>query len=248
MQSKYTPPKYGESKFNCPNCDAFSHQQWSEIINNHHHMGESIELISYLREVPNEVFLPEEEELIPNSINGFLINNYVAISLCYHCEKTSIWINGEMVYPLSTSAPAPNQDMPEDVKELYEEARKLGTLSPMASTAILRLALEKLLPQIGAQRGNIDNMIGQLVEKGLPKEVEKALDSLRVIGNQAVHPGTIDINDNTDAAFALFRLLNFVVERMITQLKEIDEIYELLPEGKRKGIEKRNARFINKQG
>ncbi|MEH7399314.1 DUF4145 domain-containing protein, partial [Priestia megaterium] len=227
---------------------AFSHQQWSEIINNYHHMGESIELISYLRKVPNEVFFPEDEELIPNSINGFLINNYVAISLCYHCEKTSIWINGEMVYPLSTSAPAPNQDMPEDVKELYEEARKVGTLSPMASTAILRLALEKLLPQIGAQRGNIDNMIGQLVEKGLPKEVEKALDSLRVIGNQAVHPGTIDINDNTDAAFALFRLLNFVVERMITQLKEIDEIYELLPEGKRKGIEKRNARFINKKG
>ncbi|MCA4156476.1 MULTISPECIES: DUF4145 domain-containing protein [Priestia] len=94
----------------------------------------------------------------------------------------------------------------------------------------------------------MDSMIGQLVRKGLPKEVEKALDNLRVIGNEAVHPGTIDIKDNANVAFALFRLLNFVVDRMITQLKEIDEIYELLPEGKRKGIEQRNTRVTSKQG
>jgi len=82
----------------------------------------------------------------------------------------------------------------------------------------------------------------------LHKKVEKALDNLRVIGNEAVHPGTIDIKDNANVAFALFRLLNFVVDRMITQLKKIDEIYELLPEGKRKGIEQRNARVTSKQG
>jgi len=249
MQSKYTPPEYGESKFNCPNCGAFSHQQWLEIIDEHSQMGSSIELSNFLRKLMNEVYYPEEEEeLFSSSINGFLTNNYVAISLCYQCKETGIWINGNMVYPLPTPIPSPNQDMPDDVKKLYEEARKVSTLSPMASTAMLRLALEKLLPQIGADKGNIDSMIGQLVSNGLPKEVEKALDSLRVIGNEAVHPGTIDINDNADMAFALFKLLNFVVDRMITQLKEIDEIYELLPEGKRKGIEKRNARMTNKQG
>ncbi|MED4136001.1 DUF4145 domain-containing protein [Priestia megaterium] len=247
MENKYTQPEYGENKFNCPNCGAFSHQQWSEILHYPFYDGGSIDIKSYLREVP-QMYELEEEEAISSSINNFLTNNYVAISVCYQCRNASIWIDGKMVYPLLSSAPLPNQDMPKDVKELYEEARRVSALSPRASTAMLRLALEKLLPQIGAEKGNIDNMIGQLVRKGLPKEVEKALDNLRVIGNEAVHPGTIDIKDNANFASALFRLLNFVVDRMITQLKEIDEIYELLPEGKRKGIEQRNTGFTSKQG
>lgn len=246
MQNNYAQPEYGENKFNCPHCGAFSHQRWSEIIDDFSHRDEGIKLANCLREV-SENFYPEDEELISDSINNFLTNNYLAISLCYHCKNTSVWIDGEMVYPLSSSAPLPNPDMPEDVKDLYEEARKVGHLSPMASTAILRLALEKLLPQIGAKKGNIDNMIGQLVKNGLPKDVERALDNLRVIGNEAVHPGTISIKDNANVAFALFRLLNFVVDRMITQLKEIDEIYQLLPEEKRKGIERRNTRLTSKQ-
>ncbi|PFE33923.1 hypothetical protein CN270_11420, partial [Priestia megaterium] len=189
MQNKYTLPEYGENKFNCPNCGAFSHQQWSEITHYPFHERGKIELTNFLREVP-DMYTTEEEEIISSSINNFLTNNYAAISLCYQCKKPSIWIDGKMVYPLSSPVPLPNQDMPKDVKELYEEARKVGALSPIASTAMLRLALEKLLPQIGAEKGSIDSMIGQLVRKGLPKEVEKALDNLRVIGNEAVHPGT----------------------------------------------------------
>jgi len=38
------------------------------------------------------------------------------------------------------------------------------------------------------------------------------MDSLRVIGNNAVHPGEMDLTDDTEAASALFNLLNFVVE------------------------------------
>jgi Domain of unknown function (DUF4145) len=232
MQQHYVPPAYGSNSFNCPNCFAFSQQNWYEVR---------------FDDRKGDYFL--EDGLTPSpipdlGINGFQINNLLAISVCYQCDEVALWIKGEMVYPRSSMAPLPNPDMPEDVKKIYNEAREVSSLSPRASAALLRLALEMLLPQVGAKKDKIDNMIGELVGKGLPKEVEKALDSLRVIGNEAVHPGTIDIDDNADVAFALFKLLNFVVDRLITQQKEIDEIYSLIPEEKLKGINRRNNRVL----
>lgn len=161
------------------------------------------------------------------------------------CEKISVWLDGEMIYPVEAIAPLPSPDMPEDVTEIYNEARTISPLSPTASAALLRLALERLLPQVGAKKAKIDIMIGELVSKGLPKEVEKALDSLRVIGNEAVHPGTINLKVNAEVSITLFKLLNVVVDRMITQQKEIDDMYSLIPGTKRKGIEVRNNKAIN---
>lgn len=234
MQQQYVPPSYGSTSFNCPNCMAFAQQDWYEA--------------KYDNQASEYVL---EAELLPSplpnvGVNGFQTFNLAAMSLCYQCGNPAVWVNGKMVHPRSSMAPLPNPDMPENVKDIFNEAREVSSLSPRASTALLRLAVEKLLPQVGAKKDKIDKMIGELVGKGLPKEVEKALDSLRVIGNEAVHPGTIDLEDNTEVAFALFKLLNVVVDRMITQQKEIDEIYDLIPEGKLKGINDRNNRVLNK--
>src|SRR5229473_2853992 len=54
-------------------------------------------------------------------------------------------------------------------------------------------------------------------------------DIIRVIGNNAVHPGTIDLRDDQATALALFDLLNLIVDEMITRPREIDEIYKRLP-------------------
>ncbi|MFL0475720.1 DUF4145 domain-containing protein [Priestia sp. 179-F W1.4 NHS] len=235
MKQNYEPPNYGKNSFHCPHCNTFSHQSWHG-----------------LRTTQNESFVAEQgiaptpKGMEDAGVNGYLINNVIALSKCYKCRQVSVWKKGKLIFPVSSMAPIPNPDMPDDVKRIYEEAMEVVSISPMASTALLRLALEKLLPQIGAEKANIDNMIGQLVKKGLPQEVQRALDSLRVIGNEAVHPGTIDLNDNTDIAFALFKLLNFVVDRMITQLKEIDEIYNLIPTSKIKSIENRNEKVLKK--
>lgn len=240
MHQHYVPPVYGETSFNCPNCLAFSQQNWYETRFNEQE-GEYV-----LEEQLITISISDINPFLSVGVNGFRIDNLSAMSMCYQCGEVAYWIKGNMVYPHSSMAPLPNSDMPEDVIEIYNEAREVHNLSPRASTALLRLALEKLLPQLGAKKAKVDTMIGELVGKGLPKEVEKALDSLRVIGNEAVHPGTIDLNDNADVAFALFKLLNVVVDRMITQQKEIDEIYNLIPEGKLKGINERNNKVLNK--
>lgn len=232
MQQNIVEPLYGESNFNCPKCFAYAHHRWYQIMEDFH----DISLSSGVVKAPEETI----------GVNGFYTNNYAALSICASCEEMSYWRKGKLVHPIKSMAPLPNEDMPEDVQEIYNEAREVSALSPRAATALLRLALEKLLPQVGATKSSIDKMIGELVGKGLPKEVEKALDSLQVIGNEAVHPGTIDLGDNDRVAHALFKIMNMVVDRMITQQKEIDEIYSLIPESKLEGIEKRNQKALNR--
>jgi len=49
-----------------------------------------------------------------------------------------------MIHPRKLTAPIPHSDMPDDVKEIYEEARNISDISPRAAAALLRVALEKL--------------------------------------------------------------------------------------------------------
>lgn len=242
MNQQYVPPRYGEKSFSCPTCSAYTQQNWYEIKLFRSNQVE-YKAFAGLREVQDDI----DETWDSVKENGYFADNLSAVSKCLVCEEVAVWVEGKVVHPLTHLAPLPNLDMPEDVMKIYIEARKVSTLSPTASTALLRLALEKLLPQVGAKKAKIDTMIGDLVSQGLPKEVEKALDSLRVIGNEAVHPGTIDLQDNKDISIALFKLLNVVVDRMITQKREIDEIYSLIPKNKLKGIEDRNNRALKAQ-
>ena len=68
---------------------------------------------------------------------------------------------------------------------------------------------------------------------------------MRVIGNESVHPGTIDLNDDRDTAIRLFDLVNIVCEQMITQPRQVEELYQKLPESKREAIEKRDKNKPN---
>ncbi len=68
------------------------------------------------------------------------------------------------------------------------------------------------------------------------------MDSLRVVGNNAVHPGAMDLTDDTETASALFNLLNFVVEEMISKPKRRRGVFENLPVSVREAIKKRDGK------
>ena len=127
--------------------------------------------------------------------------------------------------------------MPESVKQLYNEAGLIYNKSPRAACALLRLAIDRLCNELGETDRDINKNIGALVKKGLPETVQKALDVVRVVGNKAVHPGQIafDVDDKATATM-LMRLLNIIVERMITEPKEIGSLYQGLPESVRESI------------
>lgn len=148
-----------------------------------------------------------------------------------------------MVYPNSSIAPMPSPDLPDDCKTDYLEAREILSRSPRGAAALLRLVLQKLCKHLGGKGKKIDDDIGWLVrEKNLSVKIQKALDIVRVIGNDAVHPGELDLNDAPETAIKLFKLINLIVDEMITQPKSIDALFEVLPENKRNAIEKRDGK------
>jgi hypothetical protein len=116
--------------------------------------------------------------------------------------------------------------MPGDVKQDYEEARSIVAISPRGAAALLRLAVQKLCKHLGEPGENINADIASLVKKGLPEAVQQALDSVRVVGNNAVHPGQIDFTDNSAIASGPFAMVNFVCENRITQPKMISQFYQ----------------------
>lgn len=217
--TKHIPPTFDLDSFYCPHCNAFTQQRWFPM------------------------YKATREHASPF---------YVAQCIKGSCQKYSFWksednITGEMVYPIKRTSPLPTSDMPPDVKKLYEEARDIAQVSPRGAAALLRLALQVLMPHLGQEGKHLDRDIGKLVEQGLSERIQQALDGARVIGNNMVHPGEIILEDDTDSADVLFRLLNIIVEKIITDNKLIDEVFEKLPSGVKNGIEERDKRKNNPQ-
>lgn len=216
FMKKYVEPQFKKEAFHCPFCEVYAHQYWR------------FHLLSY-----------NSHDKRMGMFDQLSIVDW-STSQCSHCNEILFWQNEKLIYPKSSIAPLPNDDMPNDVKEDYLEARNIVNDSPRGACALLRLALQKLMPHLNESGKNLNADIGNLVKKGVSVHVQKALDSLRVIGNNAVHPGELDLKDDVSTAILLFRLINYIVDNQITSKKEIDGIFEGLPENNLKAIERRD--------
>jgi len=167
----------------------------------------------------------------------------ISIAICQSCNNFSLWVNNKIVYPKNMPVEAPNEDLNDEIKSLYIEASRIFSDSPKGATALLRLALQKLLKQIGKEGNNINSDIKELVASGLSPKIQKALDLLRVVGNNAVHPGQINVDDNSEIALRLFKILNIIADELITKPKEIDGLYnDVLPDEIKAHIDQRDGR------
>ena len=243
-------PKSGSKKFTCPHCRVVAQQTWlsnyrlSSIVSgiyNHIYLNYRNNVTDYQQETIRK-YLNNTEAQFPVEFNSLLARD-LSIATCESCSHYSLWVDGKMVYPRNLTIDPPNDDLNEEIKSLYNEASKIFLDSPRGSTALLRLALQMLLKQIGKEGKNINNDIKELVESGLSSKIQKALDLLRVVGNNAVHPGQIDLDDNSEVALKLFKILNMIADEMITKPKEIDTLYDdVVPEETNSHIAKRDGK------
>jgi hypothetical protein len=213
QKTNYIPPTVMASAFNCPNCHVFAKQNWF-------YMTGAIQQDGFGGQYNNEKFV---------------------LSNCESCHAPTIWLGKKIIYPIHSAAEPPNDDLPADIRADFEEARLIANFSPRGAAALLRLAIQKLCAHLGQSGKNINSDIAALVSLGLPAKVQQALDSVRVIGNDAVHPGAIDLRDDPDTVQKLFRLVNFIAHKTITEPREVDEIYGGLPADKLAGIAKRDG-------
>ena len=213
MVKNYIEPKKELIKYTCPHCNTISQMErdWHRFQSD-----------------------------ISSSLERKTIRNQLTIHKCQCCGKKIIWIDNDYIYPDIVAEEA-SPDMPKPVKQLYEEAGLIYNKSPRAACALLRLAIDRLCNELGENDRDINKNIGALVKKGLPLSVQQALDVVRVVGNKAVHPGQISFDvDDKGTAIMLMRLLNIIVERMITEPNEIDSLYQGLPESVKQSIENRD--------
>lgn len=217
---KHIVPVLNLKSFHCPHCGVLAEQTWSTrgVVGN------------YVQSNPNG----------SNVVTSYPLENTM-IAKCKHCNLFSLWVGLKMVYPLTGNVEMANSDLPDDIKNDYNEAKDIVNISPRGAAALLRLAVQKLCIHLGEKGANINDDIKSLVKKGLPQTMQQALDSVRVVGNNAVHPGKIDLNDNIEIAYALFGFVNIICEMLISQPKKVQEYYEKhIPENIRNGIEKRD--------
>lgn len=208
----YVAPKLGASSFTCPHCSVYAQQHWPNLY-----------------------------QEAGNGARGFVTVDLLSKSVCRHCQAACIWMEKKIVFPEHATAPMPHADLPDDCKADYLEARNIISRSPRGAAALLRLVIQKLMPHIGEKGKNIDADIASLVQKGLPVEVQQALDACRVIGNNAVHPGEIDLTATPDLAVQMCELINFIVENRIAQPKKIKAIYSALPSKNLNAIQARDG-------
>jgi hypothetical protein len=215
---KYEPPEFKKQAFTCPHCDVYANFYWKEASEEIHLLGEG----------------------------RHYTKNGLHIATCNHCNGRVVWFvndhNSYVLWPFDiANAPLPHNEMPEDVKADYIEARSICARSPRGASALLRLGIQKLCKHLGGKGDNINEDIGALVKKGLPVQIQQALDVVRVTGNNAVHPGDLRLEEKPEIAAALFGLLNLIVDNRIAEPKRVEALYAALPEGARKGVEKRDG-------
>ncbi|WP_375193721.1 DUF4145 domain-containing protein [Marinobacter sp.] len=243
-------PKLGSDKFKCPHCQVVSQQRWFDVssaseaanaISNEVFYSYRARIQHFQQDVITE-FLKSLQVANDRHMQDFVPRNF-SVATCASCGGFTLWAENDLVYPKHVSVDPPNEDMNEDIRSLYFEAATIVTDSPRGAAALLRLALQILLKQLGKSGKNINTDIKELVSEGLSPKIQQALDLLRVVGNNAVHPGKIDIDDSPDVALKLFHVINFIANEMITKPKELELLYtDLVPDDTKQHIQERDRK------
>ncbi|MDQ8188527.1 DUF4145 domain-containing protein [Pelagicoccus sp. SDUM812002] len=254
------PPRIDATAFDCPHCGAYTTQYWHDLYARSKDTDSPTPWIATEKrklEILRDPDFPDDEKegmeayfdrmltgLVQldniESKTAYLGVENLNLSKCFNCRKISVWVFDRLVFPKTETSISPNQDLPEEIIRDFEEARRIVNESPRGAAALLRLCVQKLCKHLGESGKNIDKDIGSLVSKGLNPLVQKALDVVRVIGNESVHPGELDLRDDKQTAIQLFGLINSICDQMISHPKSVQALYDMLPEGKREGIETRD--------
>jgi hypothetical protein len=257
-------PSIRERAFNCPHCGVLAAQRWGDVAVKAPESKDGLPFwpdeaaVQALRADPTlgEDARARLESYYANLTSGTVfvdggekqfrsahLHN-LFVSNCFSCRNWSVWVADKMVHPAQKYGEVPNQDLPDNVRYVVEEARGIISLSPKGAAALLRLAIQLLCKHLGEPGENLNADIAALVSKGLSVRVQQALDIVRVVGNESVHPGEIDLNDDKGTAVSLFGLVNLIADEMLTRPREVEALYGKLPPDKRAAIEKRDARAL----
>lgn len=154
---------------------------------------------------------------------------------CPHCEEVSIRIDGNCevynkihtsVYPSSLAKQFPEY-IPKAIREDYEEAYSILSLSPKASATLSRRCLQGMIRDFWQiNKSKLFDAINELQDK-IPPSQWKAIDAIRSIGNIGAHMEkdvNVIIDVEPDEARKLLKLIELLIEKWYIARHDEEEL------------------------
>jgi hypothetical protein len=221
-----TRPAFGKSSFRCPHCGVVSQIEKHPVIDGY--KGDKVfDKDAYRR---YNIRFTADDFFTCQSEYDYLVTK------CTHCGKLHFWENCELVYPSGTGIP-PVADMPEDVKEIFDEAQRVTHVSPRSACALLRICVERIAAHVADQRdikfGERERLYDKILKLNLPSHLQEICDACRFAGNENAHTGELDMSgeDTEEIAYACSFLVNALVQLLISPAIQADRVLRKL--GKR---------------
>lgn len=231
-------PRLHGASFACPRCAAFAGQEWEDLV---------IREISHTFRPADDARADLQSTLVAGLPQAKGPDTRWRMSTCAACERASIWRGEDLIYPRAYPGAVPSEDMPADVRELYEEASAVATVSRRAGAALARATLERLLKNLDPEaprRTRLDGYI-ERVSVRVSTHTAQMLTLIRHTGNKALHvepdpdESIVLLLSDADAGIldAIFATINAVIDELITRPKVAEAYYATVPEGVRSAVE-----------
>lgn len=151
----------------------------------------------------------------------------LSFNVCEKCGKYVLWINESIIYPFESNVPLPLQEMPDNVKEYYNEARNIFNMSYRGALVLLRIALQELMKELGYESKYLHKNINKILnDDDIEEQVKDAVNIIRNYGNDSAHPD-IEIHGDKDTTIFLFNLMNYIVEDRIIRPSKMEKLKEM---------------------
>lgn len=246
MVEKFAPPVFEQKRFNCPRCGAYAAHGWRPLL--------------FLEENRGYSAISDHGDPEAFYAEYFQDQHYAGwpwvASFCVGCEDHSLWINGQLAFPVASQmdmgdVPEPNPDMPKGVIDLYREAAAVLPHSKRAAAALCRAALEELAKHLTPDLDPKMKLDGRLVNLSgrMAQETTLALQVIRHVGNTALHGQKdgdesvviyLDGSDN-EIASMFFIAINDLATELITRPARIKAAYAKLPQTVREDFERKSG-------
>lgn len=103
-------------------------------------------------------------------------------------EQTQL---GDLVFPKQAAL---SRDVPENVRNIYQEAQRVKQTSPIAFAVLCRRVLEEVCRAKGIDRPNLSAALAELAKQGvIPRVLSDASSLIRLIGNAGAHASDLKI-------------------------------------------------------
>lgn len=173
-----------------------------------------------------------------NGVETITYNSCLSLSFykCPHCEEYTIYADGigskiqdvhVPIRPISSAKKIPDY-IPKAIRQDYEEACAIVTLSPKASATLSRRCLQGMIRNFwGISKVRLIDEINDLQNK-IPTQQWKVIDGVRRIGNIGAHMEkdiNLIVDIDPDEAQKLIKLIEHLLDQWYINRHEQELLY-----------------------